>query len=58
MRYTITNNIPEAWEIVEDENGEFPTLKAAKNELIEICKAQIEAEKLMIKQVKEYKKTI
>lgn len=54
MRYSIPTNSPDDWEIIEDPKGEFATLKEAKNELIAICKAHIEDEKLMIKAVREF----
>ena len=55
MRYSIPKNSPDDWEIIEDAKGEFATLKDAKKELIEICKAHIEDEKLMIKAVRDFK---
>lgn len=55
MAYKILDNTPDHWKIVEDKNGEFATLKDAKNELIKICKVHIEAEKQMIIEVKDFK---
>lgn len=53
--YKITDNTPDNWKIIKDQNGEFKTLKEAKKELIDICKSNIEAEKQMIKEVRKFK---
>ena len=55
MKYNVPTNSPDDWLIVPDKNGEFETLKEAKQYLIDIAKAQIEDEKQMIKEVREFK---
>lgn len=54
MRYEIIDNTLDGWKIIKSRNGEFATLKQAKNELIKICKTHIEDEKQMIKAVKNF----
>lgn len=41
MNYAITDNTPDNWCIEEKEDGEFSSLKEAKKELIETCKAKL-----------------